>query len=210
MNLSKVRKSGDVVRHSRTPKPDPSSLFCSATSCTDTKHGDERLICHFHHRSQRLCDAETCTSLLATSRELTHPRSTESWTGLNFNWHALVHKDSKNIGAFPLMEEAQEVIHAYCGIIFNIIFSILASEPDWEISSSFVVTNNFEWLSCLYFKNSIVILVINSGFLIKVSRAACLVMGNWQSAPMNLIGTSLKRKCIIQFMEPLFSGMSVI
>lgn len=114
-------------------------------------------------------------------------------------------KESKNIGAFPLSEEAQEVIHTYCGIIFNIIFSILASEPDWEISSSFVATNNFEWLSCLYFKNC-----INSGFLIKVSRAACLVMGNWQSAPINLIGASLKRKCIIQFMEPLFSGMSVI
>lgn len=78
MNLSKVRKSGDVVRHFRTPKPDPGSLFCSATSCTDTKHGDERLLCHFHHRSQRLRDTETCTSLLATSCELTHPRSTES------------------------------------------------------------------------------------------------------------------------------------
>lgn len=205
MNLSEVRKSKDAVGHFRTPKPDPGSLFCSATSCTDTKHGDERLICHFHHRSQRLCDTETCTSLLATSCELTHPWSTESWTGLNFNWHALVHKESQNIGAFPLLEEAQEVIHTYCGIIFNIIFSILASEPDWEISSSFVATNNFEWLSCLYFKNC-----INSGFLIKVSRAACLLMGNWQSAPINLIGASLKRKCIIQFMEPLFSGMSVI
>lgn len=48
-------------------------FFCSVTSCTDTKHADERLICHFHHRSQRLRDTETCTSLPATSCELTHP-----------------------------------------------------------------------------------------------------------------------------------------